>query len=480
MEKIGLDEKIEKIDLLYSQVEKLWKDYENYCQQGFQEDGRDICLKDIYNFRYCGHGTVMETEEISDALERMLWEKQQPQICDQIGEILLKLQQNIKKLYLSYIHDEGSYRKVKLENYYGTSFSKNALIVYIVYPFLFQDITPGHTNQREVKILAQLLQKRGYNVDIINTKYEKEVEIEKYDFVIGSGKCFERICMNKRQNSLAVYYLTESSPYFSNIAELRRLKAFEKRNGKRVSFERQSHNFLDLEALSKADAAICIGNEQTVSTYDGMFQRIYPLRASGFEPAFVPEFGNSNFTGVRNNFMWYGGTGPVHKGLDLCIEAFRELPDLNLHIVGEVNREFYDFYKEDIEHGKNIYYYGFLAKDSEEFQNACMQCGFCLSPSCSEGQSTSVLTAMFAGMIPVCTLQTGISLDECSGVLISKLEVDEMIRLCRELSTMDITEINRRRQRAYEYVCRYHTLENYEQELGRLLDTIIGDGGCEG
>jgi glycosyltransferase involved in cell wall biosynthesis len=196
------------------------------------------------------------------------------------------------------------------------------------------------------------------------------------------------------------------------------------------------------------------------------------LNISGFTASFEPEFQTLRQEYARN-FLWYGGTGALHKGLDLCIEAFRKLPELNLYIVGEPNSELYDFYRADIEQGENIYYYGYLNKDSEEFREVCETCGFCIAPSCSEGQSTSVLTAMFAGMIPVCTKQNGIDLERCGGVWIEDSDLENLAGLIEKLSKMEAAEINQRRRQAYDYVKNNHTIDHYRANLKRVLEEIF-------
>lgn len=466
-----LDDKLKKMDELYVQTNKLIADYKKFCTENTKEELR-TCVEDIQELKGICRETGMDME---DFLENLLSAIRIPEMAvssSQVIPVLEQMQQNIQKAYLACMHNEESYRQVKLENYFGTSYSKKALIIYIVYPFLFPDAPLGHTNQQEVKVMAELLRERGYNVDIVNTRYTDAIAAETYDLIIGSGNLFESVCGKQKEGAVFLYYLTEASPYFWNVAELKRLQDFYKRNHCRLPFERQAQNRLNLQALARTEAAICIGNQWTVSTYEGMFPHIYPLDVSGFELKLQPEFG-AHESEMRKNFMWYGGAGPVHKGLDLCIEAFRELPDLKLHIVGEPNREFYNFYRKDIEEAENIYYYGFLNKDSEEFLEVCNTCAYCVSPSCGEGQSTSVLTSMFGGMIPVCTVETGIDLEKCGGFWIEDTAPEALGTLLRRLSEISEEEVRQRREAAYSYVTQNHTLANYRRNMEYILDDIL-------
>lgn len=478
MSNLEFDEKLTAIDQLYIQTEKLLQNYHEYLGDTSAVEPREMCRENIRQMETCSKISGTELGGLLETIEQILAVSGQSAVALQMEDSIRMLQQNIKKLYLAAICDEGSYRKVKLENYYGTTYGKKALISYIVYPFLYPNAAVGHTNQQEARMMARILHEMGYDVDIVNTKYTGELVADDYEIMIGSGKCFDDACVNCHSNTKKIYYLTEASPYFANVAELQRLQAFKKRNQRSLPFERQANNRFDLQTLSMMDAAICIGNDWTVSTYEGMFQKIYPLDVSGFQLNMQPDFESEDME-RQKNFMWYGGAGPVHKGLDLCIEAFRSLPNLNLHIVGEPNAQFYDFYRKDIEEGTNIFYYGFLNKDSQEFIDVCNTCAYCVSPSCSEGQSTSVLTAMFAGMIPVCTVETGIDLEKCGGIYIEDVGIDALCELLNELAALPANEVKQRRMTAYEYVCKDHTLDSYRRNMEYILSDIMKEEGEE-
>lgn len=149
---------------------------------------------------------------------------------------------------------------------------------------------------------------------------------------------------------------------------------------------------------------------------------------------------------------------------------------MTLHIVGEVTAEFYQFYKNDIENSENILYYGFLNKDTVEYKKICEQCGFCICPSCSEGQSTAVITTMFSGIVPVCTKETGIDVKKAGGILIESIELFDLETLISQLAKMTKEEFIRRSETVYDYVERNHTVENYRQKLGVILDEVLANG----
>ena len=59
-------------------------------------------------------------------------------------------------------------------------------------------------------------------------------------------------------------------------------------------------------------------------------------------------------------FVWFSGAGAAHKGLDLCLEVFKEKPDLTLHVIGNLEQEphFMRHYQSFL-HLNNIHYHGF-------------------------------------------------------------------------------------------------------------------------
>ena len=468
---IELDEKLVQMDRLFLLAKKLLEEYRKFRESGWQT-GREQCISTVNDFKQTADAAGVAIDDVTNTLSQVFWQDRDGSVLTELHDVLQQLAAQIQQMYLACMHDEASYHKILLENYYRTSCEKNALLFYIVYPFLFPGTVPGHTNQPEAEAMAEVLRDMGYNVDIANTRYSGAVSAEKYDVVIGSGSCFEKLLPCLRGKALTVCYLTESSPYFANPAELKRLRAFERRNGILPPFERQSGNFLHLASLSQADAAICVGNGRTASTYADMFHKIYPIDVTGFTGSFTLDQ-NEKITGHEKRFLWYGGAGPVHKGLDLCIEAFRRLPEAELHIVGEAPGAFYDFYREDLQKRENIFYYGFLGKEDEMFREVCAKCGWVLSPSCSEGQSTSVITAMAAGMVPVCTRETGLDVEDYGGEWIGECTPEGLADQIRELLKTGEEEVRNRQQQAFELVCKRHSLKNYKKQLA---DIFLGLG----
>lgn len=437
-------------------------------------DAQNRCLEILSSIKSRMHGFNDNLENLMDSLIKSVQYNFGNK--ELLKSIVNKMNEIVRKLYMSLVRSEETYKNELIENYYHTDYRRKALIIYILFPFLYPDAPYGHTNQQEAVKMAEELTKRHYNVDIVNTWYRGRMDVNQYDIVIGAGGCVEDI-LSARQKSFSdntkiIYYLTMASGYFSNTAEIKRYQYFRKRNGFLPDYERQTSYTLNLSALRNADAAICIGNNHTISTYDGMFSKIYPINVSGFADCALPQLNKSPQAGI--NFLWYGGAGAIHKGVDLCIEVFRRLPQLNLYIVGEIPYKIYEFYKNDIENATNLFYYGYLSKDSAEYREVCEQCGYIILPSCSEGQSTAVITAMFSGMIPVCTKETGIDVNMAGGYIIDDISLDGMERLIRLISELPENIRLEKQKQTYEYVMAHHTLDAYGKRFGDIIDDIMG------
>lgn len=466
----SLLDKVRIMDKIYVFFDLLKQELEDYLESGFTEEKKQICLQCLIEIQNYSQSLNLEITSLVYCITELMHKDMNMELYSKIDMFLQKTEEIFINIYKSNISSEDSYKEEYIENYFKTDYEKTAILVYILRPFIFPELPVSHTNQVEAKIIARAISEKGFNVDLVNSRYTGEIDYEKYDFIIGEGLVFEKICKNKKKDAKAVYYLTRASSYFANMAALRRYRYFEERNHYFPSFERFSPDLLDLPALTEINTAICLGNEHTISTYKDMFSKIYPLNVTGFTQFPYSGINKSNNT---KNFLWYGGAGAIHKGLDLCIEAFRLLPDLNLHIVGGVSSEFYNFYKKDIEQSENIFYYDFLLKDSEEFRYVCEECTFSLSPSCSESQSTAVITTMFSGILPVCTKECGIDVETCGGFLIEDIAIDSMRDFIKKLSNIDMQELQERQNRVYAYVMDHHSEENYYNSFKKILKNIL-------
>lgn len=82
----------------------------------------------------------------------------------------------------------------------------------------------------------------------------------------------------------------------------------------------------------------------------------------------------------------------VHKGLDIVLEAFIQMPEYQLTIIGPVLEEpqFVDLYRKELFHTRNIHFVGWVDNVDEEFgkilkqkRGACFRVLFRSRSGCS-------------------------------------------------------------------------------------------------
>lgn len=356
-----------------------------------------------------------------------------------------------------------------LANLYGARHPRRALIVYVTKPFTRKNLF-GHSNVAESHVIARLFDQLGYTVDVVDYFHEGRLDYGQYDVVFGFGEPMERSFAAPKLLR-RVYYGTTCHVTFNNNAELRRV---------RDAGERTGHWFAPRRLLERAwsrstglaDALVILGNAHTAGTYR-LFpgQEIFSLNATGLATAPVEE-SPKNLARARNAFVWFGSTtGGIHKGLDLCLEYFAARPHLTLHVCGRIEGDLAAAYQPELAR-PNIVSHGFVDVRSPAFVELVQDCAFALLPTCSEGQSTSLLTLMRWGVIPVTTAAAGIDL-EGRGVLIKDLTVPgvgEAVERAQQLPGPTVEQMARAN---VDTILRHHTLEQYEANLATILRALL-------
>jgi len=384
----------------------------------------------------------------------------------------------IKKFPLVYSFLRRMYKflkRKKVKNYFRTNYTKNALLSYITYPFTRKECL-RHTNYYEAKAHAKILNELGYNIDIIDYDYPKKIDFSKYHLLVGFGDVFQKYFESGYKHIKTIYYGTGMHVCHQNNATLKRVKDVYKKKGVWLS---KSSRFVEKTWTHQTllvDAMIVLGNDICKNSYAKFYDGpIYNIPApfykvlDGFEI-----LRNRNLSKSRYNFLWFGSTGLVHKGLDLLLDFFSKTPELTLHICGPIKNEpeFEKVYFKELYRTKNIIPYGFVDILSEKFKKILSNCAFVIFPSCSEGGCPSVITAIGNGaLIPVITKETTISTGY--EIWISDFTVEAIkkaVAKCLSLKDDDILDMQRKN---LEYVLKYHSQENYYNQLKKAYVKIL-------
>jgi glycosyltransferase involved in cell wall biosynthesis len=162
------------------------------------------------------------------------------------------------------------------------------------------------------------------------------------------------------------------------------------------------------DSVECADHIFCKGGHFGCSTYDYSDNPLTPI--TQIHPHAINEPIDRDFEVCGKNFIWIGGSSAVHKGLDLVLEAFAELPNLNLTVLGRVTDEkrFAEVYRRELFELPNINASGWVDTLSQEFRNIVSNAAAIVAPSATEMSCGSVIAGMMNGLIPITTETTDI------------------------------------------------------------------------
>ena len=308
------------------------------------------------------------------------------------------------------------------ENIFKTSYNKNLLLSYITSPFLYK-ISNSHSNNYECFSIATIFKNNKFNVDVIDWNDAYYIPNKNYDAIIDIHSNLERLFPYLSNNSYKILHITGAHWSFHNNAELNRINNLFLRKGYSCIPRRQVP---PSKGIDFASHATTVGNSFTIETFGFSNKTINRIPISaGISRKWVPRL---NMDKIKRNFIWFGGGGLVHKGLDLVLEAFIKMPYVNLTVIGPIRNEpdFLLQYNREINNSKNIRVLGWLNSENSKFSEICNNSIGIIFPSCSEGGGGSAITAMKTGLIPIVTRESSVDLDPF-GLLLDKPSVNEIM-----------------------------------------------------
>lgn len=346
---------------------------------------------------------------------------------------------------------------------------KKVLISYITFP-LQNDTSKfiSHTGFTECLEILKTFIDWGYSIDLIHcldNKHNLKIEKQKYDIIFGFGKPFSYAAI-KNPDAIKIIYLTELHPDFSRKAEMERSEYYYQRHKRKTHLTRSGVYYRNQD-IKPAEYGILLGNNITSKTYSFPEGKLYTLAPTGLL--------NKNYTfslrdllKTRRNYVWFGSYGAIHKGLDILIDVFNELPEYTLYICGLHPKERRLFKINE----ENIHDLGFIDVNTSNFIQLMNNCSYVILPSCCEGMATSVLTCMNHGLIPVVTRECGIDLQEW-GIYLEDYRVDYIKEIIRSCSTCDPHILEKYHKKVYEYSQSKFILSRYSRDFRLILMDIL-------
>jgi len=382
-----------------------------------------------------------------------------------------------------------NYHKGKIKSYFQGSREPlgRVLVLGKVTPFFMRKGSTKYSNhQSNWKALAmtQIFNRLGYVVDYYPMAGEPKPpeDLARYDAVLGWNcrSTFYDVLKSVPPETQKILYATEMHWSYQNAKEKERLDQVYDRRGVRIKPKRQVPEY---PCSSLVDAMIIMGDEYTIDSYDGYIGEntpVYTVPNAGFD-FITPELDDRDYNTARKNFLWFGGSGLVLKGLDRVLEAFNGLEDVHLYTCGPTTADpdFVDAYETELFEAENIHNVGWVDIKSKAFDDVTTKCAYLLYPSGSEAAFPgAVINTMRRGLIPIVTKDCMESAGDWGDVL-EDAEIETIRNCVRKAATRDPETVRSMSERAFEKVDSENTRTAYREQLHASLARILGDAGLE-
>lgn len=350
--------------------------------------------------------------------------------------------------------------------------SKGCVVIsYITWPFVEGVDSPkmrGHTNAHEVTVMAQMFLDLGFRVEVCDYNNESYVPPQDSKVAIDIHGNLEN--WELADGCKKILHATGCHWLFMNHAELSRLISVRERHGIALQPQRQVRPSRGVEV---ADEVVVLGNEFTRGTFLFGGKPVTRIPISSAYEFVWPE--GRDFEKAKSKFLWVGSYGMVHKGLDLALDAFAGMPELELTVCGRPEKEadFFNLYEKHLKQSLNIKLHGWLDMASPDFLEIARTHASVIYPSSAEGGAGSVIHCMHAGMLPICTTEASIDLGDF-GVHVESATVEAVQKGCRAIAGMSSSEVEARARGALEHVRRDHTREKFQENYRQFAERITG------
>lgn len=362
---------------------------------------------------------------------------------------------------------------------FGSAYSRRALVCYLPEVFGNGEIPKYHSNFTECYTAAKVLHRLGYCVDCAS-RGKQGIDYSPYEVVYGISCPSYMASFASRPDihPLRIFYSVGAHTFYNFEVTAKRNMLFNKEHG--CWLTGSSHyipgNGLNYYAAHFSDAVICLGDDFVTRKFQDEDSRPGHYRTL---PAFYFDVQKpdekKDFMKCRNNILWFGSSGMLHKGLDIAIDFALAHKQFTLHICGGSRQEkdFWNYYMPRIEAVDNIVMHGFVDICSDDFRNILGNCAILLNPSLSESGAVSVLNVLGNGMlVPVYSSGTALDLSEV-GVEVPDVTYASFEKALLEVALMPVEQLAQKAAEAHHLVRRKYTLERYEENLYNHIREII-------
>ena len=366
-----------------------------------------------------------------------------------------------------------------VKDIFGTRRERKVLICYLPDAFKGGALPKHHSNFTECYTAAEAFDRLGYSVDCASPN-KRGIDYSHYDVVFGINcpAYAASFTTDSKITPLRIFYSVGAHTFYNFRVTAARNREFFERHGKWLlsSCHYVPGNGMNYYMSRLSDAVISLGDSfltKQMEAEGDNTEKVRPLSAFYFKVHEPKE--EKDFTHCRNNILWFGSSGMLHKGLDIAIDFVVAHPEFTLHICGGSRQEsaFREYYMPIIKAYGNIVMHGFVDIESQEFAHILSQCGVLLNPSVSEGGAVAVLNVLGNGaLLPVCSRATGIDIDGY-GAVVDEMTYDAFEQVLLDVDKLPLKEFEQRAWEAYKDISVNYTVEKYEENMYNLLKGII-------
>lgn len=344
---------------------------------------------------------------------------------------------------------------------------KTALLFYFTKPILSSVRRVPHNNWGIVRNIVKALNQLGFAVDIADWDNPDFVPRKRYDLFIGhGGRNYGRIAEKLNSGCVKIFFTAGAHWQFNNEREIKRIDEVNRK--KNTHF--QPHRCIDSEeeGLKSADGVIALGDDCSKKTY-AEYPNVHTLE-NFFYPDKKFNLKKKDFAAAKNNFLFLSGSGNIHKGLDLTLEAFSKSPGRHLYICAKLEAEFSRIYHQELFATENIHYIGFVKESSPEIRKIMAKCAYFIHPSCSEGSPGAVILAMSYGLIPIISWESNVNVDSL-GYRLPENTAEEIIKAVKLVSGREFDY--REAERIRQYSESNFSEKAFLRKIRSFIETII-------
>jgi len=326
----------------------------------------------------------------------------------------------------------------------------------------------GRTHYFEINEMLKIFSERGYCIDLVNCNsciQINKIKNIKYDIIFGFGEVFYQMSLLQPQ-AKTILYMTENHPIISEEEEVKRKDYYYMRHNKKVKFTRSGRFYTKIHLSKKYDHIITMSDLWPLQS---QYNKIYSIFPTGLvNTNFV--FAEKNHDLCKKKYLWMGSSGAIHKGLDLLVDIFSKKPDFHLYVCGlnSKDRAFLNYLAQN-----NIHDCGYVDIQSNMFLEIVNKCTYIILPSCSEACSTSVVTGMLHGLIPIVMRDAGFNKLENNALFFEDYQIDYMTKKIIEFSNYDNIYLSDLRENIYSWASSHFSLNAFRDTFANIIDSII-------